>query len=287
LNTIVAPEMLRDHLGDPLWVVVDCRHSLQDFGAGRRAYEAGHIPGAFFADAEHDLAGARTGKNGRHPLPRPEDFAGFLRSLGVNDRTQIVAYDEGADMFAARLWLLCRWIGHEETAVLDGGISAWRALGYPVDASVPARFDAQKDSLALRLRRDLIVGADDVLANLNSNGMCVLDARAGDRFRGEVEPMDPVAGHIPGARNLWFKENFDKNARWKSTQELRDLYVGYGKPSDVVHQCGSGVSSAVNMLAMERAGLSGSRVYVGSWSEWCSDPARPVATGAEEERRTA
>jgi thiosulfate/3-mercaptopyruvate sulfurtransferase len=287
LNTLVAPETLREHLGDSQWVVVDCRHNLQDFSAGRRAYEAGHIPGAFFADLERDLAGHKTGMNGRHPLPRPDDFADFLRSLGIDDGTQIVAYDEGADMFAARFWLLCRWVGHDETAVLDGGIAAWRSLGFPIDAQAPARPSAAHGALTIRLHPDLIVAADEVLAKLRSPGMQVLDARAGDRFRGEVEPLDPVAGHIPGARNLWFKENFDSAGHWKSPEQLRDLYSGYGKPSEIVHQCGSGVSSAVNLLAMERAGLRGSRVYAGSWSEWCSDPSRPVATGAEEERQTA
>lgn len=287
MNTIVAPEILREHLGDPLWVVVDCRHSLQDFNAGRRAYEAGHIPGAFFADVEHDLAGEHTGTNGRHPLPRPEDFAEFLRSLGVTDQTQAVAYDAGADMYAARFWLLCRWIGHDEAAVLDGGIAAWSALGYPLGTQVPALTDTSQKPPTIRLRPELIVAADDVLANLNSPTMHVLDARAGDRFRGEVEPLDPAAGHIPGARNFWFSNNFDANGRWKSSEQLRELYEDYGKPEEIVHQCGSGVSSAVNMLAMERAGLRGSRLYAGSWSEWCSDPSRPVATGAEEARRMA
>lgn len=287
MNTIIAPEVLRNHLGDPHWVVIDCRHSLQDFGAGRRAYEAGHIPGAFFADVERDLAGEKTGETGRHPLPLAEVFADFLRSLGVTDGTQIVAYDEGADMFAARLWILCRWIGHDDVVVLDGGISAWRALGFPIEARTPALASPLKGGLTIRLRPELMIGVEEVLTNLNSPAMRVLDARAGDRFRGEVEPLDRVAGHIPGASNLWFKDNFEKNGRWKSSKELRDLYAGYGTPGQVVHQCGSGISSAVNMLGMELAGLSGSRLYAGSWSEWCSDPSRPVATGAEEEPRKA
>jgi thiosulfate/3-mercaptopyruvate sulfurtransferase len=290
-TTIVDPEELRAHLGDPAWVVIDCRYSLQDFTAGRRAYEAGHIPGAFLADLERDLAGEKTGTNGRHPLPDPETFGRFLRSCGVGDRSQVVAYDEGADMYAARLWFLCRWIGHDAVAVLDGGISAWRGLAYPIEteehrgvtlsvASNASEVEGQAPGmLAVRLRPKLVATADDILANLRSPAMHVIDARAADRFRGEIEPLDPVAGHIPGAHNYWFKENFDERGRLKSPQELRRSYARYGAASEIVHQCGSGVSSAVNMLAMERAGLRGSRLYAGSWSEWCSDPSRPVATG--------
>ncbi len=277
--------MLERHLSDPTWIVVDCRHNLQDFSLGRRLYDEGHIPGAFFADFEHELAGEKTGKNGRHPLPDPERFADFLRSLGASDESQIVAYDEGGDMYAARLWFLCRWIGHENAAVLDGGISAWRTLGYPIESGGspchPERSERSGASsgLSVRLHPELIVTADDVLAHLNSREMLLIDARAGDRYRGEVEPMDPVAGHIPGAQNRWFKESFDEQGRWKSPQRLREEFAQYGEPTRIVHQCGSGVSSAVNALAMERAGLHGSRLYNGSWSEWCADPTRPIAKG--------
>ncbi|HEY9085005.1 MAG TPA: sulfurtransferase [Candidatus Tyrphobacter sp.] len=298
-TTIVSPEVLREHLGDPGWVVIDCRHNLQDFTAGRRSYEAGHIPGAFFADVERDLAGEKTGRNGRHPLPDPQRFADFLSSLGVRDDSQVVAYDEGADMYAARLWFLCRWIGHEAAAVLDGGIAAWRTLGYPIETRHAEPFDfaayggyaqdrlreqsersrGTDDTLTVRLHPELLVTVDDVLADLESPAMRLLDARASDRFRGEIEPIDPVAGHIPGARNLWFKDNFDANGRLKSPEALRAMYAQHGSPAHVVHQCGSGISSAVNLLAMEYAGLPGSRLYNGSWSEWCSDPGRPIAKG--------
>jgi thiosulfate/3-mercaptopyruvate sulfurtransferase len=278
-TTIIAPEQLRDHLNDPRWVVIDCRHNLANLTAGRRAYEAGHVPGAFFADVDRDLAGDKTGKNGRHPMPDPEAFAGFLRSLGVQDDTQIVAYDEGADMYAARLWFLCRWIGHDAVAILDGGIDAWRALGYPIDTAAEPVEARTKGTLTIRLHPEIVVTANDVLAGLKSPNMLVLDARAGDRFRGEVEPLDPVAGHIPGAKNFWFKENFDGRGRLKSREQLRNAYETFGAPETIVHQCGSGISSAVSALAMEHAGLRGWRVYAGSWSEWCSDPSRPVETG--------
>ncbi len=281
-TTIVSPETLREHAEESQWILVDCRHNLQDFTAGRRAYQDGHIPGAFFADLERDLAGEKTGKNGRHPLPDPERFAEFLRSLGARDETQLVAYDEGADMYAARFWFLCRWIGHDAAAVLDGGITGWRALGYPIEHGHPERSERSRraaGNLTINLHPELLVNANDVLASLGNDAMAIVDARAPERFRGDVEPLDPAAGHIPGARNRWFKENFDERGRFKAPQRLRDEFAGYGAPEEIVHQCGSGVSSAVNALAMELAGLHDWRLYTGSWSEWCADPMRPIETG--------
>ncbi len=277
-NTIVSPEALHDRLGSSGFVILDCRHSLADFSLGRALYDGSHIPGAFFAGVEEDLAGFKTGKNGRHPLPDPQIFARFLRACGVDDATQIVAYDAGADMFAARLWFLCRWIGHDATAVLDGGFAGWNALGYPVTATPPQ--PAREGGLTIALRPELVVNADFVHRNLNSAAMHLLDARAMERFSGETEPIDPVGGHIPGAKQRWFKENFEADGRLKSPQRLREEFAESGlDPKRTVHQCGSGVSSAVNHLAMAHAGLEGSRIYNGSWSEWVSDPARPVAKG--------
>jgi thiosulfate/3-mercaptopyruvate sulfurtransferase len=267
-NTIIAVDELRNHLDDPNFVVIDCRHSLQDFGLGLRLYDQAHVPGAFFASVEDDLSGPRTGKNGRHPLPDPQSLGRFLRELGVDDDTQIVAYDAGGDMFAARCWSLVRWIGHDAVAVLDGGYAAWIARGYPVSAapSEPRR----EGTLQVRVRPQLIVDADHVRKHLESGAMQLIDARAADRFAGQNETIDPVAGHIPGARNRWFKENFNENGTLKPVD-----------PKRVVHQCGSGVSSAVNQLAMLHAGLGETPVYAGSWSEWVADPSRPVATGAD------
>ncbi len=277
-TTIISPAALRERLADPNLVVLVCRHSLTYFAIGKRLYDESHVPGAFFAGVEQDLAGEKTGTNGRHPLPGPEIFARFLGSLGVDDAPQIVAYDAGADMFAARLWFLCRWIGHDATAVLDGGFSVWNVLGYPVtsEPSEPAR----KGTLTVRLRRELVVGTDFVHRNLNGDEMHLLDARAKERYSGETEPIDPVGGHIPGAKHRWFKENFESSGSFKSSEQLRAEFLDGGiDPARTVHQCGSGVSSAVNYLAMVHAGLEGSRIYNGSWSEWVSDPSRPVATG--------
>jgi thiosulfate/3-mercaptopyruvate sulfurtransferase len=278
-TTIIAPEALREMLGGSKPALFDCRHSLADFDLGRRLYNESHIPGAFFAGVEEDLAGRKTGRNGRHPMPEAEHFARFLRACGVDDDTQIVAYDAGADMFAPRMWFLCRWIGHENSAVLDGGFAAWTGLGYPVTGE-PAR-SAREGNLTARPRPELLVDAEFVQHNLRSEQMHLVDARAMERYSGEVEPIDPVAGHIPGARQRWFKENFDESGRFKSPQRLREEFERDGfDPKRTVHQCGSGVSSAVNHLAMAHAGLEGSRIYNGSWSEWVSDPSRPVATGS-------
>lgn len=278
-ETFIPPQALREHLEDARFVVVDCRHALADFSLGRRQYDAGHIPNAFFANVEDDLAGAKTGKNGRHPMPEPEAFVQFLRSLGVDESTQLVAYDAGADMFAARLWFLARWIGHQAAAVLDGGFAAWERLGFPVSTQEPAR-PSREGTLLAHPQHHLVVDAAFVEAHIESDEMRLLDARAADRFAGQNETVDPVAGHIPGARNRWFKRNFNDDGTIKSPDLLRQEFEAeHADPSRLVHQCGSGVSGAVNYLAMAHAGIEGSRLYGGSWSEWIADPARPIATG--------
>ncbi len=279
-KTIVSVDELFAHLNDPAWVIVDTRHLLQDFGAGRRIYDAAHIPGAFFATAEEDMAGAKTGTNGRHPLPEPERFAAFLRDLGVHDQTQLVAYDAGSDMFAARFWFLVRYIGHDAVAVLDGGFAAWAGTGKPVSTIEPAR--PRNGSIGLRVRRETAVDAREVLQSLDTDEFKLLDARGPDRFAGQNETIDPIAGHIPGAINRPFRSNFTGPLGvFKAPDQLRSEFEAIGvSPERLVHQCGSGVSAAVNMLAMEHAGLAGTRLYPGSWSEWCSDPTRPMTTPA-------
>lgn len=274
-RTLVSVEDLRAHLGDPDWVIVDCRHSLLDFQAGERAYAQGHIPGAFFARVEEDLAGEKNGRNGRHPLPDPQTFAAFLRELGVNETTQLIAYDAGGDMFAARLWFLARYIGHEIAAVLDGGIAAWIAAGGAL-TNAPAK-RPRNGTIAARPRPEMIVDSRAVLASLPSHSLEIVDARGADRFAGENETIDPVGGHIPGARNRPFRINFDESGRFKTARQLREEFEALDiPPQRLVHQCGSGVSAAVNLLAMEHAGIAGSRLYPGSWSEWCADPSRPI-----------
>lgn len=277
--TIITPEQLHERLGYSGIVIFDCRHSLANFSLGRQLYDESHLPGAFFADVESDLAGKKTGTNGRHPLPDPEVFAGFLRARGVGDGTQLITYDAGGDMFAARFWFLARWIGHDAVAVLDGGFTAWNALGYPVTAA-PAQ-PVHEGNLTVRLHPEYLVDAQYVLKHLRSPEMQLVDARAKDRFSGESEPIDPVGGHIPGATQRWFKENFNPDGTLKSEAQLRTEFEDAGlDPERTVHQCGSGVSSTVTHLAMIHAGLEGSRIYNGSWSEWVADPSRPIETGS-------
>lgn len=277
IHTLVSAETLAAHLDDPDWVVFDCRHALADLSAGVSAYHADHIPGAFFADTECDLSGPKSGSNGRHPMPDPQAFASFLAAHGVSDRTQIVAYDAGADIFAARLWFLARYIGHDATAVLDGGLRIWSDEHRPMTASASAA--RAPGNLQVTLHPELVVDADFVSRHLGGTDMCIVDARGAERFAGKNETVDPVAGHIPTARNRPFSENYAADSRLKTADELRRRFEPLGPAGSIIHQCGSGISAAANMLAMEVAGLRGSRVYAGSWSEWIADPRRPVATG--------
>lgn len=277
---LITAQELAPHLEFQNWRIFDCRHDLSAPEAGAAAYRAGHIPGAQFLHLDRDLAAAPNGRNGRHPLPDPQRLAERLAECGVGDQTQIVAYDDSAGMIAGRLWWLSRWLGHERVAVLDGGLAAWRAAGLPVGSGgrppTPTRLEWAPCPLA--------VDAEHVRACLGDPHKLVVDARGPDRFRGENETLDPVAGHIPGAVNRFFKNNLDQNGRFKPAAQLRSEWLdllGERAAQDVVHSCGSGVSACHNLLAMEVAGLSGSRLYAGSWSEWCADPARPVARGAE------
>lgn len=261
--------------GDENWLIFDCRHDLANPDAGAQAYAVGHIPGAQFLHLDRDLSGPMTGKNGRHPLPDPQLLATRLAERGVHNEAQIVAYDDVGGMFAVRLWWLLRWLGHEAVAVLDGGLQAWRAAGHALTTSRPF---VEASDFGYRVRPH-DVAADYVLGHLHQPDMLLIDARSPERFRGENETLDPVGGHIPGAENRFFKNNLDDSGCFKNPTQLRDEFgtlLGGRDARTIVHSCGSGVTACHNLLAMEIAGLSGSRLYAGSWSEWCSDPARPV-----------
>jgi thiosulfate/3-mercaptopyruvate sulfurtransferase len=275
-TTLVTVDELAAHVGDPSWIVCDCRHDLADYDAGRRAYAEAHIPGARFLHLDLDLSGPKTGLNGRHPLPHPQTFALRLGALGIDSTRQVVAYDASGGPYAARLWWMLRWVGHTHAAVLDGGWDAWRAAGKPVTTDVPL---PQPTTYTLRAHPELAVNAAYVSAHLNDGTVHVLDARSSDRFHGENETLDPVGGHIPGAANRFFKTNLTKSGHFKQPATLagdfRDV-LGSADPSSVVHQCGSGVTACHNLLAMEHAGLGGSKLYPGSWSEWVSDSTRPI-----------
>ena len=261
-------------------LVLDCSFELSDPDAGRRAYEAGHLPSAFYMHLEHSLSARKTGCNGRHPLPERERFARLMAGLGANDETQIVAYDNAGGMYAARLWWMLRWAGHEATAVLDGGIAAWTAAGRPLGTEAPPARSAGRFSL--RPPRVSTVGYEALKANLASQAKLVIDARAPDRFRGENETLDPIGGHIPGARNRLFRDNLAADGRFKPAAQLRqefDAVTGGRTAAELVSQCGSGVTACHNLLAMEIAGLRGAALYPGSWSEWSAQPGAPIATG--------
>lgn len=278
-TTLVSVTGLAAHLDDPDWIVCDCRHDLVDTESGHRAYAESHIPGSRLVRLDEDMSGPRNGKNGRHPLPDPETFCKRLGELGIDNGKQVVAYDASGGCYAARLWWMLRWLGHAHAAVLDGGWEAWVKAGRPVTSGQPA---IKPVSFAAREMPRLAVDAAYVAAHLNQAEICVLDARSAERFRGENETLDPVGGHIPGAVNRFYKYNLDTDGCFRSAVELHEEFsdlIGAHALQNVLHQCGSGVTACHNLLAMEIAGLPGSRLYPGSWSEWVSDPLRPVATG--------
>ena len=279
---LISTDELARQLSDPALVLVDCRHNLSDVDAGQRAYGASHLPGARFMHMDRDLSGERTGSNGRHPLPDVAALSGSLSRAGIDASKQVVAYDQNNGMWASRLWWLLHWLGHDAAAVLDGGIDKWIAEGRPTTADPPSVRPAR--FVAMTPQR--VVSSADILRHLSghsSNPLTIIDARAPERFRGDIEPLDPVAGHIPGAINRPYGANLTPQQTFKPAELLRaefEAQLGGAPLSSVVHQCGSGVTACHNVLAMAVAGLPGSRLYPGSWSEWVADPTRPVARGS-------
>ena len=258
-------------------LVVDCSFDLADTAAGERAFEQGHLPGAIYAHLDRELAGAKTGRNGRHPLPARADWAATLARLGVTPARAVVLYDAQGGMYAARAWWMLLWAGHRAASVLDGGLPAWKADGGALETGAVPPVAAPSP---YPLGESLVAAVDADALQKSLGRVTLLDARAGERYRGEVEPLDKRAGHIPGARSRFFKDNLDAQGRFKPAAELRAAFAAFGAPpAQVVHQCGSGVTACHNLLAMAVAGLPGSALYPGSWSEWSSDPARPVAVG--------
>ncbi|MFA7269063.1 MAG: sulfurtransferase [Sterolibacterium sp.] len=282
-ESLVSAAEVATHIPDSGWRIFDCRHDLKQTEYGIQAYAKGHIPGALFLHLDRDLSGTTTGRNGRHPLPDAAVFAAKMGRCGVSTDTQVVAYDNEGGVFAARLWWLLRWLGHRHVAVLDGGLAGWKRAKLPLEEGSPP---AAATQFAARpgAECDKPVDADFVLAHLGAADMLLVDARSPERFRGENETLDPVGGHIPGAINRFYFDNLDDDGCFfKPAGVLRSEFealLGGREARSVVQQCGSGVTACHNVLAMELAGLSGSRLYAGSWSEWCSDPQRPVATGA-------
>ena len=277
-TTLIDAATLATHLDDPTWVVLDARFDLTVPAKGETLYGEGHIPGARYVSLDAHLSGPKTGANGRHPLPAPEQAARNFGRLGVSRPCQVVIYDADMGMYAARGWWMLRWLGHEHVAVLDGGLAAWQRAGLPVATAPESWTPAVFDAVPADARR---VPADDVQARLGDAHRVLVDARAAERFRGQNETLDPVGGHIPGAVNRFFQLNLTPDKTFKSPAELRAEWAAVcgNDASNVVMYCGSGVTACHNLLALEHAGLPGARLFPGSWSEWCASPERPTATG--------
>ena len=277
-TTLISATDLAAQLDHPDWIVYDCRHDLVDTAAGARAYAQSHIRGAHHVSLDADLSGAKNGHNGRHPLPDVASFCTRMAALGLRNNMQVVSYDATGGAFAARLWWMLRWVGHTRVAVLDGGWNGWQKAGLAVTAATPPSRHGHFSGIP----HAITVDTDFIAAEIGNPRTRVIDARSPDRFRGENETLDPVGGHIPGAKNRFFQNNLGAGGYFKPAPALKEEFaalLGDVQPAQVVHQCGSGVTACHNQLAMEIAGLSGSRLYPGSWSEWCSDSRRPAATG--------
>jgi thiosulfate/3-mercaptopyruvate sulfurtransferase len=278
-STLVSTDQLAQHLNDPDWIIFDCRFTLSNTEAGALAYAQSHIPGARYVHLDHDMSSPLTPKSGRHPLPEVAVFAEKLSCWGVDGSKQVVVYDDSFGSMAVKMWWLLRWLGHDNVALLDGNWPKWVKQKLPVSSELPKIIPAQ---FVPHLRNNLLVDAAEVDRARQDSSRVLIDARSEQRYAGEYEPLDKVAGHIPGSVNWVYEENLDFDGTYLPAEELREAYLKlmHGvKPEQVIHTCGSGVTACHNMLAMEIAGLSNSALYAGSWSEWITDPSRPVATG--------
>jgi thiosulfate/3-mercaptopyruvate sulfurtransferase len=279
-TTLIDAAEVAALLGNPGVAIVDCRFDLASGGAGRQAYLAAHIPGARFADLNQDLSVPPGKDTGRHPLPGREQFATLLGTLGIDNGTQVIAYDQANGAFAARFWWMLRWVGHDAVAVLDGGFDAWRAAGGALESGAPA---SPRRRFELRGAGQPIVTSEQVLLASAQRDRVVVDARAAERYSGQVEPLDTVGGHVPGAINAPFSANLGASGRFLPPAEMRRRWLqilGGSSPQNLIAMCGSGVTACHNLLALEVAGLPGASLYAGSWSEWIRDPRRPIATGS-------
>jgi len=279
---LISPEALAAHLDRDDWVVFDCRFDLADTERGRREFGLAHIPGARYAHVDEHLSSPISANSGRHPLPDPWRLADWLGSQGVTPVSRVVVYDDTSGSMAARLWWLLRWLGHDDVALLDGGWSSWVKGGWPTTADVVE--ETRRPPLPVRLHPDFVVTTEELAKGGEKSPWLLIDARTPERFRGESEPIDPVAGRIPGSRNVPLQLNIDSEGRFRLARELIELYraaIGDHPLPQVACLCGSGVTACHNLLAMELAGLRGARLYAGSWSEWIRDPLRPVATGGD------
>ena len=277
-KTLIDPSTLASNLTDPHWIVIDCRFDLAEPDKGEQQYREAHIPGARYAHLDRHLSGPKTGTNGRHPLPDSDVLCRTFSELGIGAQMQAVAYDADSGMYAARLWWMLRWMGHDAVAVLDGGLARWRREGHQVKGGVESSTSAQFRGAP---RPGWKLSVDEVMQGLNSPNRLLVDARSPERYRGQNETLDKVGGHIPGAANYFFHQNLTADKTFKSPEDLQTQWTPVLKgrdPKEVVVYCGSGVTACHNLLALEHAGIQGARIFPGSWSEWSADPSRPVAT---------
>ena len=282
-TTLINTDELSAHIDDPAWVIIDCRFNLADTEAGRQDYAQAHIPNARYAHLDDDLSSPVMAKTGRHPLPNPDKLAKKLGSWGVDATKQVVVYDDAGGAIAGRLWWMLRWLGHNRVALLNGGLKAWQAAGLPLSTETVEAVSTKFPLQHAELERDaLYVTADEVDQLRQDESYRVIDARAPQRFSGEVEPLDRIAGHIPGSINMPWDKNVQIDGIFKPKQTLQKMFeqqLGDVTPEHVIHSCGSGVTACHNLIAMEYAGLAGSKLYPGSWSEWITDPNRAVEKG--------
>lgn len=275
---LISVAELETRLGDPQWLPVDCRFNLTQSEAGEQAYRVAHIPGAVYAHLDRDLSARRTENSGRHPLPEPARLVALFSAWGIGKGTQVIAYDDAGGAFAARLWWLLRWMGHARAGVLDGGLAAWCAAGLPLTPVVPARQAVPFTGTAGHMPT---IDAQELERELSSPVLRLLDARSRARFHGCDETLDPVAGHIPGAISAPYQENLTAEGIFRTPEELRARFTALlrgSRAEAAVAMCGSGVTACHNLFAMELAGLTGARLYPGSWSEWIRSPGRPITT---------
>ncbi|MEG3894374.1 MULTISPECIES: sulfurtransferase [unclassified Microcoleus] len=267
-NLIVSPEWLAGNTENPQVIIIDCRFSLADPELGQKQYQESHVPGAFYLDLNRDLASAVGKHGGRHPLPNIGELADKLSAIGINSpETLVVAYDDSRLAFSARLWWLLRYMGHSKVALLDGGFSAWKAAGYPVTNTLP---EPSEGKFVTELQRDLAVDIEAVKERKDLPGKVLVDSRESERYAGLREPLDPIAGHIPGAVNYPWQEVTDETGKVRSISEQKQRWTELEKAEEIIVYCGSGVTACVNLLSLEIAGIPNAKLYVGSWSDWCS-----------------
>jgi thiosulfate/3-mercaptopyruvate sulfurtransferase len=285
-KTLISVNALIDHIDDPSWAIIDCRFNLTDPNEGQRVYLQAHIPGAIYAHLEQDLSAPITGTNGRHPLPDVEKLATLFGQWGIDSDIQVVCYDSRGGGFAARLWWSLHYLGHDAVAVLDGGFPAWTRAEYPVregkETRAPRTFTPE-------VQHEMKADISDVTESIHSNEVLLIDSRTPERYRGEEEPIDPVAGHIPGAVNHFWGGNLDESDHTLSTEILHAQFsnlLGERNPDSVIVYCGSGVTGCQNVMALTHAGFENIRLYPGSWSEWISDSKRPIGLGDEATPQT-